>query len=205
MSKLNISNLDLKYLNFNIKEFKSQGYTYYRIQKQLDKNNKVNVTGKSKEEVKEKYFNKLEEFLNNDITNLDINNMTFSEFVSYYLFDIVLPSGSIKAKTLTSYESMYRNHIKYSTIGNIKLTELKREHLQKYFNHLLNTHLKLSTIKVIKTFISIILKYAVDEDYILKTTVVQLSSLTKMKIKSTNILQTKMYKLFLIIVMIKNY
>ena len=43
MSKLNISTLDLKYLNFNIKEFKSQGYTYYRIQKQLDKNNKVNV------------------------------------------------------------------------------------------------------------------------------------------------------------------
>ena len=37
MSKLNISTLDLKYLNFNIKEFKSQGYTYYRIQKQLDK------------------------------------------------------------------------------------------------------------------------------------------------------------------------
>lgn len=168
MSKLNISTIDLKYLNFNIKGFKSQGYTYYRIQKQLDKNNKVNVTGKSKEEVREKYFNKLEEFLNKDITNLDINNMTFSEFVSYYLFEVVLPSGSVKAKTLTSYESMYRNHIKYSTIGNIKLTELKREHLQKYFNHLLNTHLKLSTIKVIKTFISIILKYAVDEDYILK-------------------------------------
>lgn len=89
MSKLNISNLDLKYLNFNIKGFKSQGYTYYRIQKQLDKNNKVNVTGKSKEEVKEKYFNKLEEFLNKDITNLDINNMTFSEFVSYYLFEVI--------------------------------------------------------------------------------------------------------------------
>lgn len=89
MSKLNISNLDLKYLNFNIKEFKSQGYTYYHIQKQLDKNNKVNVTGKSKEEVKEKYFNKLEEFLNKDITNLDINNMTFSEFVSYYLFEVI--------------------------------------------------------------------------------------------------------------------
>ena len=168
MSKLNISNLDLKYLNFNIKEFKSQGYTYYRIQKQLDKNNKVNVTGKSKEEVKEKYFNKLEEFLNKDIANLDINNMTFSEFVSYYLFEVVLPSGSVKAKTFTSYEIIYRNRIKDSIISNIKLIELKREHLQKYFNNLLNTNLKLSTIKAVKGLVSIVLNYAVNEDYILK-------------------------------------
>ncbi len=168
MSKLNISTIDLKYLNFNIKGFKSQGYTYYRIQKQLDKNNKVNVTGKSKEEVKEKYFNKLEEFLNKDITNLDINNMTFSEFVNYYLFEVVLPSGSVKAKTLTSYESIYRNHIKYSTIGNVKLTNLKKEHLQKYFNNLIKSNLNLSSIRTFKNFITTVLNYAVDEDYIVK-------------------------------------
>ena len=168
MSKLNISNIDLKYLKFNIKEFKSQGYTYYRIQKQLDKNNKVNVTGKSKDEVKKKYFNKLEEFLNNDITNLDVKNMTFSEFVKYYLFDIVLPSGSVKPKTLTSYEIIYRNHIKDSSIGNIKIIDLKKEHLQRYFNSLVKSNLKLSSIRTFKNFITTVLNYAVDEDYIIK-------------------------------------
>ncbi len=168
MSKLNISNIELKYLNFNIKEFKSQGYTYYRIQKQLDKNNKVNVTGKSKEEVKEKYFNKLEEFLNNDITNLDIQKMTFAEFVHYYLFEVVLPSGSVKQGTFSCYANIYRNHIKDSTVGKIKLVELKKEQLQKYFNDLCKTNLKLSTIKLIKTFISIVLNYATNEDYIIK-------------------------------------
>lgn len=85
MSKLNISNIDLKYLNFNIKEFKSQGYTYYHIQKQLD---------------------------------------------------------------------------------NIKLTDLRKEHLQKYFNNLIKSNLKLSTIKTFKVFINTVLNYAVDEDYI---------------------------------------
>ena len=168
MSKLNISNIELKYLNFNIKEFKSQGYTYYRIQKQLDKNNKVNITGKSKDEVKEKYFNKLEEFLNNDITNLDIQKMTFAEFVHYYLFDIVLPSGSVKPKTFTGYNNIYSNHIENSTIDKIKLVELKKEQLQKYFNDLCKTNLKISTIKVIKTFISTVLNYATNEDYITK-------------------------------------
>ena len=168
MSKLNISNIELKYLNFNIKEFKSQGYTYYRIQKQLDKNNKVNVTGKSKEDVKEKYFSKLEEFLNNDITNLDIQKMTFAEFVHYYLFDIVLPSGSIKQGSFTCYNNIYRKHIECSAIGKIKLTELKKEQLQKYFNDLCKTNLKISTIKAIKTFISTVLNYGVNEDYITK-------------------------------------
>ena len=168
MSKLNISNIELKYLNFNIKEFKSQGYTYYRIQKQLDKNNKVNVTGKSKDEVKEKYFNKLEKFLNNDITNLDIQKMTFAEFVHYYLFDIVLPSGSVKPKTFTGYNNIYRKYIEDNPIGKIKIIELKKEQLQKYFNDLCKTSLKISTIKVIKTFISTVLNYANNEDYIIK-------------------------------------
>ena len=168
MSNLNISNIDIKYLNFNIKEFKSQGYIYYRIQKQLDKNNKINVTGKSKEEVKEKYFNKLEKFLNNDITNLDIQKMTFAEFVHYYLFDIVLPSGSIKQGSFTCYDNIYRKHIECSAIDKIKLTELKKEQLQKYFNDLCKTNLKISTIKAIKTFISTVLNYGVNEDYITK-------------------------------------
>ncbi len=168
MSKLNISNIDLNYLNFNIKEFKSQGYTYYRIQKQLDKNNKIDVTGKTKEKVKEKYFSKLENFLNNNLLNLNINNMTFSEFVHYYLFEIVLPSGSVKNKTFTSYEIIYRNHIKDSIISNIKLKDLRKEHFQKYFNLLIKKGFKLSTIRTFKNFISTVLKYGVDEDYILK-------------------------------------
>ena len=168
MSKLNISNIDLKYLNFTIKEFKSQGYTYYRIQKQLDKNNKVNVTGKSKEEVKEKYFNKLERFLNNGITNLDTKKMTFAEFVHYYLFEIVLPSGSIKPKSFNCYNNIYRKHIEDNPIGKIKLTELKKEQLQKYFNNLCKANFKISTIKAIKTFISTVLNYATNEDYITK-------------------------------------
>ncbi len=168
MIKLNISNIDLNYLNFNIKETKSQGYTYYRIQKRINKDFKINVTGKSKEEVKEKYFNKLEKFLNTDILNLNINNMTFSQFVHYYLFEILLPSCSVKNKTFTSYEIIYRNHIKDSIISSIKLIDLRKEHLQKYFNMLIKKDLKLSTIRTFKNFISSVLNYAVDEDYILK-------------------------------------
>nr|WP_317359398.1 site-specific integrase [uncultured Tyzzerella sp.] len=94
--------------------------------------------------------------------------MTFSEFVHYYLFEIVLPSGSVKNKTFTSYEIIYRNYIKDSIISNIKLKDLRKEHFQKYFNVLIKKGFKLSTIRTFKNFISTVLKYGVDEDYILK-------------------------------------
>ncbi len=188
MSKFNVYDIDLKYLNFKIKEFKSKGYTYYRIQKQFDKNNKINITGKTKEEVKEKYFNKLEQFLNKDIISLNVKSMTFSDFIKYYLFDIVLPSNSIKQKTFSSYETIYRVHIKNSMIANIKLIELKKEHLQKYFNNLIKTNLKISTIKQIKIFISTVLNYAVEEDYILKNYSISIKLPKNDKIKSNKYL-----------------
>nr|WP_317357810.1 site-specific integrase [uncultured Tyzzerella sp.] len=168
MSNLDLLNIDLKYLQFNIKKFTSQGYNYYRIQKQLDKNNKISVIGKTKDIAKQKYFIKLEQYLNEDFNSLDLKNMLFIDFVKYYLFDVVLPSGSIKQKTFSGYEVFYRIHLKNSLLSNIKLKDLKKEHLQKYFNNICKTNLKMSTIKQLKTFISIVLNYAVEEDYILK-------------------------------------
>lgn len=165
---LNLADINLKYLQFNIKEFQTNGYKYYRIQKQLDKHNKICVIGKTKEITKQKYFSKLEEYLNNDFNTLDLKNMTFIEFIKYYLFDIILPSNSIKQKTFSGYEVFYRIHLKNSMLANIKLKDLKKEHLQKYFNSLYKTDLKISTIKQLKTFISIVLNYAVEEDYIMK-------------------------------------
>lgn len=165
---LNLSEIDFKYLDFNIKPFISNGYKYYRIQKQLDKNNKINITAKTKNLVKQKYFEKLEKYLKNLNGNIDLEDINFSDFVKYYLFEIVLPSNSIKQKTFSCYESFYRIHIKDSIFNNIKLNQLKKEHFQKFFNNLQEKNLKLSTIKQIKIFINIVLNYAIEEEYINK-------------------------------------
>ena len=62
---------------------------------------------------------------------------------------------------------MYRKHIKNSLISKIKTTELRKEHLQKYFNFK-QSELKVGSIRTLKTFISTILNFAETEDIINK-------------------------------------
>lgn len=147
-----------------IGKVKKGNYEYFRIQVTDSLGNRKELLGKTRKEVKEKY----EQFIKNDIGNLNLCNMTVEEFFHYYLFDIVLPSGSIKDKTFTNYEKLFRVHIKNSCISKIKITDLRKEHLQKYFNLKQQEDYKLNTVKSIKTYISTILTYAENEDIISK-------------------------------------
>ncbi|MDE6182294.1 MAG: hypothetical protein K2F59_03720, partial [Eubacteriales bacterium] len=147
-----------------IGKVKKGNYEYFRIQVTDSLGNRKELLAKTRKEVKEKY----EQFIKSDIGNLNLCNMTVEEFFHYYLFDIVLPSGSIKDKTFTHYEKLYRIHIKNSCISKIKITDLRKEHLQKYFNLKQQEDLKISSIKIIKGYISTVLTYAENEDIINK-------------------------------------
>lgn len=147
-----------------IGKVKKGNYEYFRIQVTDSLGNRKELLGKTRKEVKEKY----EQFIKNDIGNLNLCNMTVEEFFHYYLFDIVLPSGSVKDKTITDYEKLYRIHIKNSCISKIKIVDLRKEHLQKYFNLKQQENYKLGTIKLIKGYIGIVLTYAENEDIISK-------------------------------------
>ena len=147
-----------------IGKVKKGQYEYFRVQVTDSLGNRKELLGKTRKEVKEKY----EQFIKSDIGNLNLCNMTVEEFFHYYLFDIVLPSGSVKDKTFTNYEKLFRIHIKNSSISKIKITDLRKDHLQKYFNLKQQENLKISSIKVIKTYISTVLNYAENEDIINK-------------------------------------
>lgn len=147
-----------------IGKVKKGNYEYYRLQVTDSSGKRKEFLGKTKKEVKQKY----EEFLKNDITNLNLSTMTVEEFFHYYLFEVILPSKSIKDKTFTYYEIFLRCHIKDSNISKIKIVDLKKEHLQKYFNEKQKENYKISTLKTLKGFISIVLTYAENEDIIKK-------------------------------------
>lgn len=147
-----------------IGKVKKGKYEYYRIQVSDSFGKRKELLAKTRKEVKQKY----EEYLKNDLSNLRLTNMTVEQFFQYYLFEIVLPSNSIKDKTLSQYDACYRIHIKNSIIGKIKINNLSKEHLQKYFNEKQKENLKISSIKSIKTFISTVLNYAENEDIIKK-------------------------------------
>ena len=147
-----------------IGKVKKGQYEYFRVQVTDSLGNRKELLGKTRKEVKEKY----EQFIKSDIGNLNLCNMTVEEFFHYYLFDIVLPSGSVKDKTFTDYEKLFRLHIKNSSISKIKITDLKKEHLQKYFNLKQQEDLSLTTIKLIKSRIGMVLNYAENEDIVNK-------------------------------------
>ena len=147
-----------------IGKVKKGQYEYFRVQVTDSLGNRKELLGKTRKEVKEKY----EQFIKSDIGNLNLCNMTVEEFFHYYLFDIVLPSGSIKDKSFTDYEKLFRLHIKNSSISKIKVTDLRKEHLQKYFNSKQQEDYKLNTIKAIKGYIGTVLTYAENEDIINK-------------------------------------
>ena len=147
-----------------IGKVKKGKYEYFRVQVTDSLGNRKELLGKTRKEVKEKY----EQFIKSDIGKLNLCNMTVEEFFHYYLFDIVLPSGSIKDKSFTDYERLFRLHIKNSSISKIKITDLKKEHLQKYFNAKQQEEYKLNTIKAIKGYIGTVLTYAENEDIINK-------------------------------------
>lgn len=86
------------------------------------------VYGKTKQEV----IDKLDEIKNSLMQSTANNvNYTLSEWLDIWLFEYI--KSSIRPTTFNSYESLSRIHIK-PHIGDINLTDLKAEHIQKLYN-----------------------------------------------------------------------
>lgn len=125
-------------------------------------------TGKTQSEVRRK----LEEYKMN--LNLDVfpskENITFEDLYRTWLFDFRV--NDLKPKSFEKYEGIYRNYIKNSELGRVKLKDLRADHIQKYYNKLVNENIMkeetvpCSTIKTIHTRINTCLTFAKKNNYI---------------------------------------
>lgn len=85
----------------------------------------------------------------------------------YYLWLWEYRIQDLKPKTFEMYESIYRNYIKDSEIGDIKLKDLRTVHLQKYYNNLrINRGKPASLIRKLNTRLKTCLGYAEKQEYI---------------------------------------
>lgn len=132
----------------------------------VDTNGKKKVKkfyGKTKKEVKEK----METYkLLNPINKAAINEYTVATWFNYWLWNI--KKRDIKPKTFERYESIYRNHIEGSEIANIPLYKLKLNHLQAYYNKLLDNGTPSATVKQINIKLKTSLDFAEKNEYIEK-------------------------------------
>ena len=147
------------------------GKEYYRITKTIGKKSdgtpiRKPFYGASKKEAEDKadeYMDSINKGMSADFKDLDINDL-----VSIWLYDIKLKDSNFKPGSFTKYEGIYRNYIKDSEIGFLKVFTCKTINIQKYYNKLSENGKSESQIKNLNKVLKGAFDYAVQEGYSLK-------------------------------------
>lgn len=98
--------------------------------------------------------------------SLSSDNITFGEFLKKWLFDIKFLKIKNTSKCL--YEIAYRRYIKDSSISKIKLKHINAATIQTFINKLKRDNVSISMIKSTYLIISPCLRYAYNNNYIIK-------------------------------------
>lgn len=122
-------------------------------------------TGKTKKEVSDKmkafYVDNNRGLLPTD------DKITLSQWFYTWLFTYRI--HDLKPSSFERYEGLYRNYIEASSLGKIKLMDLRTHHIQAYYNSLVSEDGKSpSTIKTINKCLKSCLNQALKEGYVTK-------------------------------------
>lgn len=143
---------------------------YYRIRVTIgkDKNGNdiiKNFYGTSKRSAE----NKKEQWLRDNFLGIDHVNTKDSLSRSMYnwIWDIVKVSG-IKATSFERYEGIYRNYVENEEIGHLRLEDIQKVTIQRYYTSLHNKGKSYSQIRNAHKLINMFFRYAVTEGFILR-------------------------------------
>lgn len=91
--------------------------------------------------------------------------VTLSQWFNDWLF--IFRKNDLKPSSFERYEGIYRNYIKNSLIGKMKLVDIKTVNVQNYYNILMNKEEKeVSTIKSINKYLKVCINDAIKQGYI---------------------------------------
>ncbi|BDU90508.1 tyrosine-type recombinase/integrase [Clostridium perfringens] len=94
------------------------------------------------------------------------NKECFENFFESWLFEINFINK--KPSTKERYEGLYRNYIKGSSISSINIKDINQTDIQKYYNALVKKGISVSTIKQLHKIIAPSLRYAYNNNLIIK-------------------------------------
>lgn len=110
---------------------------------------------------------KSEEFkrsLNNGILESN-GDVTLNQWFHDWLF--MFRKNDLKPSSFERYEGIYRNYIKNSSIGKMKLIDIKTVNVQNYYNILMNQEGKeVTTIKSINKYLKVCINDSIKQGYI---------------------------------------
>ncbi len=119
--------------------------------------------GQTQREVKEK-LEKYKRQMSMGI--LSEEKITLQEWFYTYLFNY--RKSDLKPKSFQRYHGIYKNYINNTSLGKIKLCDLRTPHLQRHYKKLLDEGVTPNTIKEINTKLKTCLNEAEKQGYILK-------------------------------------
>lgn len=158
------------------------------------KNVRKQFYGKTQKEVKQK----LDEFKSQiSLGALPTDDkLTLEQWYYTWLFDY--RKKDLKPKSFEKYEGIYRNYIKDTSIGKIKLKDLRATHLQQYYNKLLDIDKKaISTIKGLNTRLKPCLTEAEKQGYIQKNYCKMVTLPKENKVKEIKVLTPEQQQSFI--------
>lgn len=146
------------------------GYDYAKVYLYLGKDEKgtpvhkafYGATKTEAENKKKQYVKDLETGL-----NPDLGNKSLSQAMYTWLWDIEKRSG-IKSSSFERYEGIYRNYVKDAHVGLLRLSDIKKLAIQKYYNHLQDDGKSYSQIKNLHKLLNKFFNYAESEGYLVK-------------------------------------
>lgn len=146
------------------------GKEYYRLRVTVgkDKNGKdiiKNFYGTSKRDAE----NKRDKWIRENQLGLDHVTRRDSLSMAMYnwVWDILRVSG-IKETSFERYEGIYRNYVENTELGYMRLKDIQRIPIQKYYTELYEKGKSYSQIKNAHKLINMFFKYAVIEGYLLR-------------------------------------
>lgn len=146
------------------------GYEYFRTRLTVGYDSKGKPIikpfyGRTKGEAENKkkdYAKALESGLNPDLGSQTLERAMYS-----WLWDIEKHSGN-KSSTFERYESIYRNYVQGTKIGQLIMSDIKKLPIQKYYNELLGNGKTYSIILNLNKLLKKFFGYAESESYIVK-------------------------------------
>lgn len=169
------------------KIIKGKEYKYFRITRVVGQ--KANGTpivkeflGDGEKDANKKadeYMNKLKNGYINDYEKVNV-----LQLMKTWLFNIKLVE--VKPSTFVTYESNYRNYISKSELATMKVADVKKIHIQKYYNELFEKqNCSTEKIKAIHKLLHSFFEYALDEGYLIK------NPCSKVIIPKNNLIKTE--------------
>lgn len=129
------------------------------------KNIRKQFYGKTQKEVKEKLEELKKQLILGTLPTDD--KITLEQWYYTWLFEYRIKD--LKPKSFEKYDGIYRNYIKGTTLGKVKLKDLRSAHIQQYYNRLIDIEGKsLSTVKGLNTRLKPCLTEAEKHGYIQK-------------------------------------